>query len=249
MAPGRIAVAFGTGFTGRVAMGDRPLTWKYVADYVRAYRGLLFGETVDWQGARMRMLPGDIDHAVAQECPPILLGAMGPVGARYAEELGVNGIVVFGNPPETVRAHRWAAVLIGGTVVDVGEDHTGARVRDAAGPTWAINYHFPYALGGPDAIRDLPGGREFLTVVEEVDPHDRHLLVNEGHLMRMNRADVAAWEAGGHVLLDELHIVATADEIARTAEEFAGLGVTELIYQPAGSDIASELERFRDAMQ
>src|ERR1700756_2636993 len=29
IAPGRLAVAFGTGFTGRVAMGSRPLQWKY----------------------------------------------------------------------------------------------------------------------------------------------------------------------------------------------------------------------------
>src|SRR5262249_52750045 len=46
--PGRVAVAVGTGFTGRFALGKRPLRWADVADYVRALRGLLRGETVTW---------------------------------------------------------------------------------------------------------------------------------------------------------------------------------------------------------
>src|SRR3954467_184836 len=44
LAPGRVAVAFGTGFTGRRAMGYRGITWKFMAEYIRAYRGLLRGE-------------------------------------------------------------------------------------------------------------------------------------------------------------------------------------------------------------
>ena len=52
---GRLAVAFGTGFTGARAMGPKPATWAYLRPYVRAFRGLLRGETVDWDGGRMRM--------------------------------------------------------------------------------------------------------------------------------------------------------------------------------------------------
>src|SRR5881409_2881699 len=59
LAPGRVAVSFGTGFTGRRAMGYRALTWSFMDSYIRAYRGLLRGEVVEWEGARMRMLhPG-----------------------------------------------------------------------------------------------------------------------------------------------------------------------------------------------
>ena len=56
LAPGRVVVAFGTGFTGRRAMGYRAITWAFMDAYIRAYRGLLRGETVEWEGARMRML-------------------------------------------------------------------------------------------------------------------------------------------------------------------------------------------------
>src|SRR5919107_4758973 len=52
LAPGRVAVSFGTGFTGRRAMGiPSPIKWSYVEDYIRAYRGLLRGETIEWEGA------------------------------------------------------------------------------------------------------------------------------------------------------------------------------------------------------
>src|SRR5437763_10260437 len=36
LAPGRVAVAFGTGFTGRRAMGYRAIPWSYMERYIRA---------------------------------------------------------------------------------------------------------------------------------------------------------------------------------------------------------------------
>src|SRR3954468_24290584 len=56
LAPGRVAFAFGTGFTGRRAMGYGAIPWAFMDAYIRAYRGLLRGETIEWEGARMRML-------------------------------------------------------------------------------------------------------------------------------------------------------------------------------------------------
>jgi 5,10-methylenetetrahydromethanopterin reductase len=247
MAPGRLAVAFGTGFTGRVAMGSRPLKWKYVAAYIRAYRGLLLGEAVNWEAARMCMLPSGSDDAQPLDLPPILLASMGPVGARYAEQLGIEGIMAFGHPREPLASLSWIAVLTGGTVLDAGEDHTCARVRETAGPAWATNYHFPYALGGADAIRGLPGGQAFLSVIEKTPPRDRHFAVNQGHLMQMNEADVAAWNAGGHVLLSRLLSVGSAAQVAEALDALAASGVSEFIYQPAGPNIPTELERFRNA--
>src|ERR1700686_934251 len=46
LAPGRVAVAFGTGFAGARALGAAPTTWSYLRDYVAAFRGLLAGATV-----------------------------------------------------------------------------------------------------------------------------------------------------------------------------------------------------------
>src|SRR5919197_4551005 len=38
LAPGRVAASFGTGFTGRHAMGHRAITWSFMESYIRAYR-------------------------------------------------------------------------------------------------------------------------------------------------------------------------------------------------------------------
>src|SRR5580765_318345 len=48
LAPGRVAVAFGAGFTGRYVLGQKPMRWTDVGDYVRALKALLRGETTDW---------------------------------------------------------------------------------------------------------------------------------------------------------------------------------------------------------
>ncbi|MEY2570950.1 MAG: 5,10-methylenetetrahydromethanopterin reductase, partial [Acidimicrobiaceae bacterium] len=56
LAPGRVAIAVGSGFTGRYTLGQRPLRWSYVEEYVTALLGLLRGETVEWEGAPTRML-------------------------------------------------------------------------------------------------------------------------------------------------------------------------------------------------
>lgn len=56
LAPGRVAVAFGTGHAGRWAMGQQPVSWAYMTRYVTVFRALLGGETVEWEGSQMRML-------------------------------------------------------------------------------------------------------------------------------------------------------------------------------------------------
>ena len=52
----RVAIAIGSGFTGRLTMGQRPLKWSYVTKYVQVLRALLRGEEVEWENRVMRML-------------------------------------------------------------------------------------------------------------------------------------------------------------------------------------------------
>ena len=51
MAPGRVAISFGTGFTGRRAMGYGAITWKFMAEYIQAFKALLRGETAQLGGS------------------------------------------------------------------------------------------------------------------------------------------------------------------------------------------------------
>src|SRR5215217_9496588 len=102
LAPGRVQVAFGTGFSGRRAMGYRGITWAFMSDYIRAFRGLLRGEIVEWEGARMQMLH-PAGHAPPRPVDvPILISALGPKGAEVARELA-DGLYATLQLPEFAR--------------------------------------------------------------------------------------------------------------------------------------------------
>src|ERR1044071_6110538 len=80
LAPGRVAVSFGTGFTGRRAMGYPAIPWAFMDSYIRTYRALLRGEVVEWEGARMRMLHPDGPAPARPVEVPVLIAALGPKG-------------------------------------------------------------------------------------------------------------------------------------------------------------------------
>ena len=246
LAPGRVAVSFGTGFTGRRAMGYRAITWKFMDAYIRAYRGLLRGETVEWEGARMRMLHPD-GHAPARPVDvPVLVGALGPKGDAVARELG-DGLYATLSTPEFMTEYSWVAFLAWGTVLDGEEPTDTDRVRAAGGPGWALAYHGAYEFGGPDAVRGLPGGDAWMDVVERTPAAERHLSVHSGHCVELNAADQAAWDAGGHTILTDVTITGTRDQVRRNLDDLATHGVTEIVFQPCGPDVKAELERFLDA--
>src|SRR3954453_14296331 len=130
LAPGRVVVAFGTGFTGRRAMGYRAIPWKFMDAYIRAFRGLLRGGTVEWEGARMRMLhpPG---HGAPRPIEvPISIAALGPKGAAVARELG-DGLYITLAVPEFAKEFEWVSYLFWGTIRDEGEQPDSERVQAA----------------------------------------------------------------------------------------------------------------------
>ncbi|MBV9197234.1 MAG: LLM class flavin-dependent oxidoreductase [Solirubrobacterales bacterium] len=241
LAPERVAVAFGTGFTGRRAMGYRGIPWAYMDAYIRAYRGLLRGETIEWEGARMRMLHPPGHGAPRPVEVPVLISALGPKGAAVARELA-DGLFVTLSLPEFAKEFSWVPYLFWGTVLDDDEDPRSDRVRAAAGPGLALAYHGAYEFAAP--LSELPGGPEWQRVVERTAPDERHLAVHEQHCVGLNEADQAAWDAGGHALLEQATLSGTADRVAARIGELAAAGITELVYQPAGPDIRRELETF-----
>ena len=246
LAPGRVAVAIGSGFTGRFALGKRPLPWRQVADYVRCLKTLLAGQTAEWDGARIRMMHPSGFGAARPVDVPILIGADGPKGLAVAAELG-DGVFSAAVPqPEAVNAAEWRALLSFGTVLDDGEDLTSARVADAAGPGAVVMYHAVYERGGAEAVDALPGGRGWREAVEAHPENERHLAIHEGHLVKANPRDEP------HVaelvpLVSAGALTGSAEQVAARVRDLAAAGVTEVVYQPAGSDIARELRAFASA--
>lgn len=247
-APGRVAVAVGAGFTGRMVLGQRPMPWRDVAAYVRSLRALLAGKSVDVGGGMVRLLH---DPTCAPPRPidvPILIAADGPKGLAVAAELG-DGVFSAGAPQagDAGRAGAWRALLTFGTVLDDGEDVTSARARAAYGPGLAVAYHAVYERGGAAAVDALPGGARWREATEREPAATRHLAIHEGHLVVANERDELAL-ADGAPLASAFTTTGTANEVRAKVERLAAAGVTELAFQPAGPDIPRELRAFAAAV-
>ena len=239
--PGRVAVAVGTGFTGRFTLGQKPLRWRDVADYVRVVRALLRGEVVEWEGAKMKMMHPEGYGASRPIDVPFLLGAAGPKGLATARE-EADGVFVAGVAP--TAGFAWEAGLFFGTVLDDGEDVSSERVMEAAGHGAAVSFHFWYENGRP--MDELPNGPAWEQAYADVPGDERHLAIHDLHLIGVNERDrpfvtpELITAMGGAYRPAELRDRLTAME--------AG-GLTEVAYQPAGPDIPRELEAFAKAAQ
>ena len=245
-APGRVAVAIGSGFTGRFALGKRPMPWRQVADYVRCLKALLAGETAEWEGAKVRMLHPPGFGAERPIDVPILIGADGPKGLAVAAELA-DGVFSAAVPqPDAADVVDWRALLAFGTVLDEGEDLTSARVIDAAGPSAVVFYHSMYERGGAAAVDAVPGGQGWREAIEAFPEDERHLAIHEGHLVKANPRD-ELYVAELIPFASSMALTGVANEIPDKITGLAALGVTELVYQPAGSDIERELRAFSAA--
>lgn len=238
LAEGRTAYAFGSGFTGRHALGQRPLRWDDVVKYVGDVRALLMGETIEVEGAKVAMLHGTGQAPPRPLAAPFLLGASGPKGEAAARRLGTG--VISSSP---VAGFDWSVWLTLGTVLGEGEDVDSERVLRAAGPAAAMAYHAGYQRKRP-GFDALPGAEIWRASIEEVDPAVRHLELHTGHMTALNRHDEKVMTASIAARLSRSGTVADWRDRLRAAEE---AGATEVAYQPAGDDVRGELEAFIDA--
>jgi 5,10-methylenetetrahydromethanopterin reductase len=241
LAPDRVAVSFGTGFTGRRAMGYRAIPWSYMTAYIAAFCGLLRGDVVEWDGARMQMLHPDGSGPTRPIDVPVLIAAIGPKGRAIAEHY--QGVFATTTLEGLEPGHfDWVAYLYWGTVLEPGEDVSSERVLAAAGPGGALAYHATYELYGREAVPNIPGGEEWMAVIDERAENERHLAVHVGHCIQLNEADRAAWATTGGNLLPSMTVTGTPDEVKTRIDDLAAHGVTEVVFQPCGPDIRRELE-------
>ena len=245
LAPGRVSTAFGTGLTGRMLLGDRPLGWAAVEEYVRTVRALLRGEEASWNGSLVRLSqpPGFAARRPADVT--MLIAADGPRGRAVAAGLG-DGVVTTRVPRDQVGPGRRQVLLTFGTVLDEGEDAACPRAVAAAGPALAAAYHAIYGAKGAAGVDKLPGGPEWREAVEAVEAPRRHFTVHEGHLVALGKHDETLL-ARAAPLLASWTMTGTRADIGARLQALASAGVTEVAYQPMGPDIARELTAFATA--
>jgi 5,10-methylenetetrahydromethanopterin reductase len=242
LAPGRVSAYFGTGFTGRLAMGRRGVPWADLARYFVQVKALLRGEVVEVDGARCQMLhsPGfgpsrPIDVQLG-------LAPVGPKGLAIARELA-DTVILATLPTREQCSWNEAVMLANGTVFDPGEDHCSPRVIESIGPAYVTGIHALHEWA-PDVISTIPGGDDWRARIDFERPvSEQHLAVHEGHLVAVTDRDRPLLEVAGEALL-EGRLTGSPAEVASQLEAVRAVGVTEVAYNPTGPDIARDLEAF-----
>lgn len=255
LAPGRVKLGVGTGFTGRRTMGLPAIRLADMREYIRVVQGLLDGDTVEWEteGARrkIRFLNPDFGHINIADAVPLAISAFGPKARRLTAELGAEWLN-FGGSPETAIAalqdmqNAWreagrapedlrAVEFTLGCVLREGEDASSPRAREQAGTLVAAMLHG--LLETPELDRLLgrlpPAIQEALAayrgVYQSYLPADaRYLTLHRGHLMRLRPEEEPLISAE---LLRALAWVDTEEKLRERAHALGSAGYTQVAIQ------------------
>jgi 5,10-methylenetetrahydromethanopterin reductase len=125
IAPGRLMVGFGTGFTGRAGMGKKPLSLASMRTHITQVKALLRGDVADIDGGLAQILASDGWWPDRPIDVPVYMAGQGPKARALAKEI-TNGLISLGGPAEGFET---CLVSTSGTVLDDGEDsHLAARL-------------------------------------------------------------------------------------------------------------------------
>ena len=236
IAPRRLMVGFGTGFTGRAGLGQKPLSWAYMRRHVLQVRALLRGDAIDVDGGMAQLLasPGWLPDRPIMT--PLLLAAQGPRGRAVAKEVA-DGLIALGSPGQGFNP---CLVSVNGTVLDSDETAASPRVRAAVAPLVAAAYHSVYTRD-PEAVKGLPNGAAWLASVQQVPEAVRHLAVHRGHNLDISNGHDALVDSSD---AQRLTFTGTAEDLRGRLARLEAAGATGVIFGTSGADVERELHAF-----
>jgi 5,10-methylenetetrahydromethanopterin reductase len=238
----RVIIGAGTGFTGRRAMGQKPLSWKHFPDMVGQIRALLQGEEIEIDGKIARMLhwPGQaVDRPIDV---PWIMGVNGPRGLQAAADAGC-GVFTSRPRPDADYNDIDDVVLLGfGTIMDDDETVDSPRVIDTAGPGVAVAYHAFLEQADP-RLEGFPNAERFLELANALPAETRHLELHSGHLTELNPIDREVI-TGDSMFVTPL--TCHGAELPGRLENLAAQGITDVAFQPSGN-VERELRAFASA--
>ena len=255
LAPGRVRVAAGAGFTGRFTLGLGPVRIARLAREVADVRALLAGEEVaHGEGGRpVRDMP--VPGAEGSGTVPILVSCRGPRAQALARREGdgaMTGILYPGGLArlrECIGPDLPLVVHAVGAVADPGEPLDSPRLRAAVGPVVAVAFHAfaeqPWRLEGLDpALQER--ARAYIAAVTAAYPAERrHQFLHRGHLVELTLPEDEG--VVGAASIAAMSFTGTAQTLRERAHALARDGVTELAVQPGG-DVPGELRRLASAL-
>ena len=238
IAPGRLMVGFGTGFTGRAGMGQKPLTLASMRMHIMQVKALLRGEVADIDGGLAQILASDGWLPDRPINVPVYMAGQGPKTRALAKEIA-DGLISLGGPAEGFET---CLVSTGGTVLDDGEErHLAARLDrgQAARRT---------RLSPP--VHDRSGKRESAAERRSVagqrrtaDESVRHLSVHRGHNLDISNGHDALVDISA---AKQTTFTGTREELRKRLAQLEARGATGIIFGTSGYDVERELRAYAE---
>ena len=255
LAPGRVRVAVGAGFTGRFTLGLGPVRLAALEREVRDLRALLAGgEAPHPEGARP-VLPIPVSGAEGAGDVPVYVSCRARRAQSLARRLGDGAMTGIFHPGGLARLREGIGTDIPlvvhavGAVADEGEPLDSPRLAAAVGPVVAVAFHAfaeqPWRLEGLDP--DLRAHAEaYIRAIAGALPRERrHQELHRGHLVELVLPQDRPLVTPANIT--RFSFTGTPGDLGRRAEELAADGVTELSVQPGG-DVPGGLRRLAAAL-
>ena len=266
LAPGRVILGLGTGFTGRNTMGLPPLPLGALREQTEQCRALLRGEEVlyrdgEWQ-RWIRFLHPARGYINLDDPIPIYIAANGPKALALTGELADGWITTLSDSDSfqknlarvqlgADKVGRQArslpnTMLTTSCVLQPGESAAAPRVVERVGPFAVVALH---ALWERSAVAaDLPPGLQHL--YERYDqeyvaglstPADRlYLKIHEGHLIYTKPGEEKYLD---ETLIRGFSLTGTGEEIIARLRALEAVGLKQVAIQVV-SDGRQTIEEF-----
>ncbi len=256
LAPGRVAVAVGAGFTGRFTLALPPVRMARLAAEVADLRTLFAGGEVAHPegGAPVRLIR--VPGADGPWSIPVYVSCRGLRAqelARTAGDGAMTGIFYPGGVGlvrEGIGPQIPLVVHAVGAVRDPDEAWDSPRLRAAVGPVVAVAFHQfaeqPWRLEGLEPGLRARAEAYLERIDRDLDPARRHQDLHRGHLIELELEADRELVTPEHIR--RFSMSGTADEVVERIHGLAADGVTELAVQPGG-DVVDELLRFASALR
>jgi 5,10-methylenetetrahydromethanopterin reductase len=274
IAPGRVAMGIGTGYTATGAMGLRSAPLAMLERYVQEVRGLLRGEVVDvavdGRSIPMQFLNTDPPFMDLSTSFPVYMAAAGPRMLELAGRIA-DGVILGGTTqPDVIGLCRnrigQGARAAGRTLGDINlaisppvylTSENGASLEElrrnvgpkSLGPAENFSRLVHESTGLPPAVRDailaVHGAYKPDELPDGIDPRRRHL-----HTYRGYRSKLQDWQQPLVTadLLDATCLIGSVRQCCEKLEMLAGLGVDEVILNPTAGQVDDVIDRFGEAI-
>jgi alkanesulfonate monooxygenase SsuD/methylene tetrahydromethanopterin reductase-like flavin-dependent oxidoreductase (luciferase family) len=270
LAPGRVFLGLGTGFTSALLLGQKPSPLRAMRKYQALLRGLLDGDAVEYEHsdrcASIQFMNRDRHYVNLDSRIPIYIAANGPLAMALAGEVG-DGWMYAGRAADELR-NGMAAVREGASRVDRtlpadfltacstagcvlrrGERLTDDRIIDQVGSIVTVNLHLAYELWRLSGNNDAVVPDYFSDVWEAYLGHvaqfrlperDRFREVHEGHATYVQKEERQFVRPAG---IRASCLVGEPDDIIAQIRELEAAGITEVSLAPSAD---AQCEVFAD---